>query len=223
MIDFCKDFMNPIFIKNEEFLDILGRCSDLLHSDLVKNIKIQHNDCHYDDYTSDEYLKEVVDMGRSHAGFPKVSKSFLVSVGRFSTGNYDTDLKLTKVINELNLELLSFLGVRHNALFMIYPPGGFIDWHNNANAPGYNVLLTYSEEGKGEWNHIDRSGEKIVIPDIKGWQCKYGYYGPYDEPENLVYHCAKTDCWRMTVAFVYNSDEEGRMMAELMLEDISSK
>ena len=220
-----EDVMNKIDIKNESLLKILEECSSLINSPLLRDIKISCDNQNMDDWVSEKYLNNIVSMGRKHDGFPVSAKSFSLQVGQFNLGNSEKDLQLTRLINNLNVRLIAELGVRNNALFMVYPPGGYISWHNNANASGYNVLLTWSEKGDGAWQHVNpKTGEIVTIPDVKGWQCKYGFYGQYDDgDEKLVYHCAYTNCWRMTIAFVYNRDEIGRNMAEMLLEDISQQ
>lgn len=223
-MDFYKEIMNTVDIKNENLLSILRECSDLIKNPILETIKVSNNNQDMQNWVGEDYKKQIIAMGRGHDGFPVSSKSFSLQVGHFTLGESKKELELAKTINRLNESLIAELGVRNNALFMVYPPGGYISWHNNANASGYNVLLTWSEEGNGAWQHVDPITEELVtIPDIKGWQCKYGYYGSYDDgDEKLVYHCAYTNCWRITIAFVYNRDESGKNMAEMMLEDISN-
>ena len=48
----------------------------------------------------------------------------------------------------------------------MYPPGGYISWHNNANASAYNLIFTWSETGDGYFKYIDgETKEEIVIKD----------------------------------------------------------
>ena len=130
---------------------------------------------------------------------------------------------ITGMPEELVNEVCMFLGAHRKALSMVYPPGGFIGWHNNANAGGYNIIFTWSEKGDGQWEHIDPiTKEHVVIPDVEGWQCKYGYYGTYDEYDKILYHAARTNCLRSTIAFVFNSDETGKRMAEHVVEEIQT-
>jgi hypothetical protein len=102
--------------------------------------------------------------------------------------------------------------------------GGNISWHNNANAPAYNFVFTWSETGDGWWKHWDNEKkEMITIPDVKGWQCKAGYFGSYeDNEERLVYHTAKNGGTglRMTVAFVLDRSEMALGMQDWIIEDI---
>ena len=102
---------------------------------------------------------------------------------------------------------------------------GFISWHNNANASAYNLIFTWSETGDGYFKYIDGyTGDEIVIPDKKGWQCKAGYFGAYnEEPEKLVYHTASTDCWRITVSYIFNREEMSLGLQEDVIEEIKSK
>lgn len=61
----------------------------------------------------------------------------------------------------------------------------------------------------------------VVIPDVKGWQCKAGYFGAYEDPqEQLVYHSARTNCLRMTVAFVLDRSEMSSGLQDWIIEDI---
>ena len=107
----------------------------------------------------------------------------------------------------------------------MYPPKGFISWHNNANASAYNLIFTWSETGDGYFKYIDGyTGDEIVIPDKKGWQCKAGYFGAYnEEPEKLVYHTASTDCWRITVSYIFNREEMSLGLQEDVIEEIKFK
>ena len=73
----------------------------------------------------------------------------------------------------MNQDLIEWLGVRHNALTAIYPPGGYISWHNNANASAYNLIFTWSESANGQFNYVDPSTKEVVVMrDVEGWQCK---------------------------------------------------
>ena len=64
----------------------------------------------------------------------------------------------------------------------------------------------------------------MVIKDVPGWQCKYSYYGSYDDGlDKVLYHCAHTNCLRVTFAFVFNRDVTGRRMAEMLIEEIETE
>ena len=50
------------------------------------------------------------------------------------------------------------------------------------------------------------------------------YFGAYDEePEKLVYHTASTDCWRITVSYIFNREEMSLGIQEDVIEEIKSK
>ena len=118
---------------------------------------------------------------------------------------------------------MSWLGVKNNALTAWYPPGGFISWHNNANAAAYNLIFTWSETGEGQFEYVDPISKKVVVmQDKPGWQCKAAYFGHYGEPERLFYHAAKSDCWRCTVSFTFDTSVLSAELREDLLEEISS-
>ena len=181
-----------------------------------------------DYYTGDEYFQKIYDMGKSHNGFPEVIVSHSFGIGQL---RFENDAGNSNIIPEVSEKQQSFLtniqttfNLKRPALFAVYPPGGYISWHNNANAAAYNFIFTWSETGDGYWKHWDNKEKKMIkIPDVKGWQCKAGYFGSYnDPPEKLVYHTAKTNCLRMTIAFVLDKREISQGMQEWVIEDIQA-
>ena len=48
----------------------------------------------------------------------------------------------------------------------MYPPGGYISWHNNANASAYNLVFTWSESGNGYFKYIDGETKKEIVEGI---------------------------------------------------------
>ena len=223
MIDFYADVMNTAVVRNPDILEILNKQVDLVRKvdlDLVHRVG---EEADRDYYVSREYCDKIRYMGAGHLGFPEQSYGFELAEGKINYRDEKRKFELEQEANEIGHELQAYLGAHNKALHMIYPPGGFIGWHNNANAPGYNILFTWSEKGDGYWEHIDpKTGEVVHIPDVEGWQCKYGYYGTYAEPERICYHAASTNCLRSTVAFVFNADETGKMMAEMVVEEIET-
>lgn len=220
-MSFCEELMNPIEIKNERVLKILDKAVEMVKNGIQDSYKLHGKNEESHRWVSREYLDYVLSLGRKHDGFPVSSKSW--NLGQTRAVDVK-DLEDYQRVSQLKEELIAELGVRYNALFSVYPPGGYISWHNNQNAPGYNVLLTWSETGEGYWEHLDPITKEIVrIDDVPGWQCKYGYYGSYEEGEDKVlYHAAATDCLRITIAFVFNKEEGGKYMSELMIEDLES-
>ena len=204
-----------INLKNQEFIDILNEYKDiLLHRDnvddepfIAKELRVSGENQNAEDFISDEYMKDIISQGRSHDGFPKVLKGFTGL--KFQDDTHTNGDKIKEATKTLNSKLIEFLSCRNNALNACYPPGGFISWHNNANAAGYNIIITYSETGEGWFDYWDtEKKERVRIQDKPGWQAKMTYFGPYDSPEKLCYHAAYTDCYRITVAFVFQEANE---------------
>jgi hypothetical protein len=143
-------------------------------------------------------------------GFPEKLKGYsLKSVGydrHTLKEKANSNFFFNKKYLELNTKLQTVLGTFHNALCVVYPPDGFIAWHNNANASAYNLIFTWSETGDGYWKHIDpNTNEEVLVPDVPGWRCKAFYFGAYkDDPKDIVYHMASTDCWRMTISYMFD-------------------
>ena len=224
MTDFYKECMNTAVIRNPEFLDLLNQYSDLVQSINVEQVRnIPTHLAHSNDFVSEEYMKSIVYAGRTHAGYPEECYGFELSADRLHMDNNAEWLRVSRENERINNDIVNYLGAHRRALSMVYPPGGFIGWHNNANASGYNVIFTWSSEGEGEWQHIDPvTKEHVRIPDVKGWQCKYGYYGSYNEMNRVLYHAASTNCLRATIGFVFDANESGKSMAEMVIEEIET-
>jgi hypothetical protein len=217
--------VRDIDLKNEEFLCILNEYKDVLLKRepgddtplIAKEIPIRHLEDKPENWLSDEYMHEIISMGASHDGFPKVLKGF---AGLKQEDNNPRGKTIKEATSTLNTKLLQFLSARNNALNACYPPGGFISWHNNANAKGYNIIITYSENGNGWFDYWDlQKKERVRIQDKPGWQAKMTYFGPYDDPDKLCYHAAYTDDYRITVAFVFDEADE---FWEEVIEDLET-
>ena len=218
---------------NDFALDILNEALWFVQGNNYKSVicgrKDKHTKKDADYYTGDEYYNKIVSMGSAHNGFPEVvvSHSFGLSNLKF-----EKEKEVTEKIPQVSFHLDSFLNriqttfnLKRNALFSVYPPGGYISWHNNANASAYNFIFTYSETGDGYWKHWDTKEQKmVVIPDVKGWQCKAGYFGSYEDGmEKVVYHTAANTSdtgLRMTVAFVLDRSEMSSGIQDWVIEDI---
>jgi hypothetical protein len=120
--------------------------------------------------------------------------------------------------SKTNDKLMDFFGARNNALQMYYPAGGYIGWHNNANARGYNIVLSCNPGADGEFEHWDHVNNKLnVFKDQSGWNCKVGYFGGFDEPEKMYWHCARTRSPRLTLSYVIYD----KNLWEDMVQDIN--
>lgn len=214
--DYCIDLLNEAlwFTQEANYKKVEGKKLDQLDK--------------ADYYTGNKYFEKILSMGENHNGFPEILVGY--SFGSFvklDKNSEDYDMNLAKVLGKssdfLN-KIQTTFNLKRNALFSLYPPGGYISWHNNANASAYNFIFTWSETGDGYWQHYDMKEQKhVVIPDVKGWQCKAGYFGAYaDGKDKLVYHTARTrNSIRMTIAFVLDRSEMSSGLQNWIIEDIS--
>ena len=121
-----------------------------------------------------------------------------------------------------------FLGGNSMALCALYPPGGYIPWHHNGNAPGYNILLHYSWGGDGSFYTLD-GGEIIEYSDKDSqWVARAGRFldtvgsvnskTPRADAETASWHCAKTDSWRLTISTIIDNED----MWNSVIEELES-
>jgi hypothetical protein len=218
--------MKSVKIKNQEVLNILSEFIDLWwdkRNSNLQNFYLGAKDVNREDYINDEYKNKIINMSTAHEGFPEKLRGYSIKDVSDRPGLIRSDLEISKNYMKINEKMQINLGTRHNALCSVYPPGGFISWHNNANAPSYNLIFTWSENGNGYWKHVDPyTGKDVVVHDVPGWQCKAFYFGAYeDRPEDLVYHMASTDCWRMTVSYIF--DRTHKQFWEGVIEEIETE
>ena len=232
-------------INNEELLEVLNKFKWFF--DERRNLEnFVHVTCEGDrreDFIGDNAqfgLEYVMGQGHNHEGFPDSLKAYSLDsekiVNNVKKFDRHGDAKeaeqqlwlaeATKNYSLWNKELIELLCVRNNALAALYPPKGYISWHNNANASAYNFIFTWSEHGDGYFDYVDTStGEVVRIPDVKGWQCKAGYFGSYAEHEDkLVYHSAATDTgWRLTISFMLDQSDLSLGMQEDVISEIKGE
>jgi hypothetical protein len=198
-----------------------------------KNLFLGYEDQKHrrDHWTGEELRLQIMKSERSHEGFPDCLHGY-----SFGTTNikFAPDIPIDDLVSvaqrtnhklqETIAKFQTHFGFKKNALFCVYPPGGFISWHNNANAPAYNFIFTWSEKGQGWFKYWDTEKKEIVtFQDKAGWQCKAGYFGPYAEGnDGLCYHAASTDCLRMTIAFTLDRDEVSKGWQDWIIDDIST-
>jgi hypothetical protein len=217
--------MRSVSIKNPEVLSVLNEFINIWWDKKETDLKKYYLGAKDEDrnsYISDEYKNKLMSMGSSHDGYPEKIRGYNIKLD----GNVNllsSDPEITRNYIKINEKIQHILSTRHNALCAVYPPGGFIAWHNNANAAAYNLIFTWSENGDGYWKHVDPyTGKDVIVQDVPGWQCKAFYFGAYnDGPENLVYHMASTDCWRMTVSYTF--DRTHKQFWEDVIEEIENE
>lgn len=211
-----------------EILEILTPYSDFVFKNLrvLDDLSRYEWDRHhksstvtYEDALGEEYLKGIVDFGDKHIGFPE--HKYCIDIGllaqiTYPAGWMDAVKPHLDKYREVSFELSSLLGAKQQAVNVYYPPDGFMGWHNNWNAYGYNILLSYNEvEEGGVFKYRDPSTKEIVtMPDKVGWQCKVGYYGSKKEPDKIYYHCAGSRTPRLTLGFIVPDLEMWRDMIE---------
>jgi len=226
--------MRTIPVRNKELLNILNEYPKLReHENFKEYLRLfsasKESESQADYYTGEEYRKEVMRQDLQHEGFPDymLSYNFKISSTEHNmfTGRAPAVWRneFTKNLVNLNDKMMNFLATRNNALTVMYPPGGYISWHNNWNAHGHNFIFTWSETGDGWFKYVDPKTKKIItIQDQPGWQCKAAYFGSYHERDKVVYHAAKTNCWRCTVSYIFNETDIAEEFREEIIEDISS-
>lgn len=83
-------------------------------------------------------------------------------------------------------------------LQIYYPPSGFLGWHTNDDAKGYNVLLTYSRSDK---SYLETHNNKIY--DKIGWSAKINHFHGTSN-----WHRVVAADHRISFAFLYDTEEK---------------
>lgn len=211
-------------LKNEEFLSILDEVSNTYFDEkyvpLLTNSKIIG--CFEKEgkreTLTDEYLEKLMDTPEKHEGYPESMRGFFA----LQTGLYQDSIRMNPPKGTLDLwrelifrcgkltkEIECWLSTRNEAYFTYYPEDGYIGWHNNQNASGYNFILSYSETGTGFFEYVDpETKEKVVCQDEKQkWTCKAGYFGSLKEDNKLLWHKAEANGGRrITISYVVPSE-----------------
>jgi hypothetical protein len=230
--------IKDIEINSKELLEILNKYVKLADSESFKETAELHKETQKDAepgqrerWTGEQYLNDLR-SGRlgDHEGFPDhfVAINFKPNQPEFmyqcfkKDADHEKRMEVQETIYRLNEEMMTFLGVRNNALCAFYPPEGYISWHNNWNAPGYNLIFSWSETGDGWFKHLDPNTGKIVHhQDKPGWQLKAGYFGSHDEREKICWHTASTDCRRITVSFIFDHSDMALNLQDDVIAEIS--
>ena len=157
--------MLDIPINNTDILNSLNNFLWFYENRNNKDWKVGGRSKHRNHFVGDSHKNTIINMGRNHDGYPESGYYY-----NFKADSHNRGKGLPKEIiqqyNIVNTELQEKLCTRRNALCVMYPPGGFIGWHNNANASAYNLIFTWSETGDGYFKYIDgETKEEIVIKD----------------------------------------------------------
>lgn len=167
---------------------------------------------------SDEYLFEAFKLNVKDFGYPRAAHGCNVL-----EVNKNTLHRVELPIIQKNVSSIGqFLGTPVNALTMSYPDNGYIGWHHNGNAPGHNILFSYSQDGDGNFSFWDYDTKSIVrLYDKPGWNVKVGYYpSERTETDRVYWHMAQTKKHRVSIAFIINQKEMWKnMIDEITLGD----
>ena len=227
--------MRSISLRNKTILKILNDFKDYILDESLSYILNEEKS--YKSYRkpfektiTEEYLNHIRKDPNKHEGYPECLRGVElkndVPLSEVFSLNNNEEIKdqLNSIIEKSThvcSELNKFIASRNNALCAYYPEDGFIGWHNNQNAPGNNILFSYSETGTGWFEYLDLKTNKTVkMPDQKGvWTCKVGYYGTYEEEDKVFWHKAESNGGRrITVAFMCPDE----MMWNMAIEDIET-
>lgn len=207
---------------SSDLLNILTPYSDWFFSqpdrDVLREYPIRTFNFSCETATGEDYLQHIMGKNFDHEGFPETALCCDLSLGRNEVPSHHM-----KEQQKVNRELISYLGARNNAVHVYYPKGGWMGWHNNWNAQGYNILLSYNTvERGGYFRYRDPlTRERVTLYDPeKQWTAKVGYFGPKEKMDTVVYHCAGAPLGdRLTIAYVIPDKEIWKMM----IEDISGQ
>lgn len=165
-----------------------------------------------------------------HVGFPIDMYGLDFNYNNLRSAADRADQDFFDEIRRMNIEIdqrfQALMGAYHPALKAFYPANGYIAWHTNWNAPGYNLVFSFSPTGNGYWRHVDPTTATSIHPDPKnivqindvpGWHCKAGYFGGKDEINKLMWHSAHTHEPRLTLSYVFKD----KALWEDLLEEIN--
>lgn len=203
--------MTEIVIRNEEFLKLLDDTVEMFlpHRELMTELSANEGDVPIgagEYYCQPKHLYDKMSKPDDHIGFPEHAYGFQVSHGAKSHPEIFEPLKM-----HTKSELVRIFGANNNSLTSYYPPYGYVGWHTNWNAYGYQMIITWSESGDGYFSYYDNETKGIVTHhDRTGWQARWYRFGREDEPEHVCWHTAWTNCPRFTLAFKFPYGDESQ-------------
>jgi len=165
-----------------------------------KSLELGEWEADHEWYCSEEYLWYVKEEhGDSHQGFPETYYS--INLPQLKRKQPD---QWADYVYRVKNEVATSLGAHTSALALMYPPEGFVGWHTNWNCASYQILFTWSETGDGYFRYVDPATDEIVtLEDQPGWNVRYHYFGSKDEPNQVLWHSAYTNCDRFSFAYKY--------------------
>lgn len=159
---------------------------------------------------SDEYLYKALECPVGEYCFPRCAYGIDTTLAKAKS------LYWNDVASPFLKRIVNYTGSPANALTMFYPEQGYIGWHHNGNAAGYNFLMTYSIDGDGYFKYYNKETDDFtVLHDVPGWNFRFGYYPDirYEE-DNLFWHTAYTEKPRLTIGWVVKHREIWKSLLE---------
>lgn len=200
--------LNPPF--NSELIEILDEFIEWFYSQDLTQLKYKGEADETEYYTSQEYYDSI--DWETHIGFPLSSHG--VDLCDFGA----TPDSWREKVRKTQTKICNILSAKITALLIHYPPNGYIGWHDNRNCPGYNIIITHTQNGNGFFRYFE-DGKIITVKDEPGWNIKYGYYGNFEEKEKQFRHCAHTKEDRFTLGFVIPDKNMWEMAIEELCEE----
>lgn len=205
LLSILNEFSDYFFTKDLNHLESLIGSNPHIRKSSIKEKA--------DEATSHEYLKNALKAPPLDYGFPRHSWGLELHHDR----QFIEDASLLEQCRLTNGKLMDFFGARNNALQMFYPAGGYIGWHTNCNAKGYNIVISCNPGADGYFVHYDHNNDKFnYFYDSPGWNIKAGYFGSDKEPEKMYWHAAKTNTPRVTLSYIiYDKNIWEDMMCDI--------
>lgn len=220
--------MKEVYLKNQRLIKILsGITEDVFNESNLQRLSKEAQQRHKKDGlitelhpASDEYFRRALKYPIKDFGFPRAA----LGIGTLSTNSEGSNFFYDLVSKKL-MRLQNTVGSPQNALCMLYPDDGYIGWHHNGNAPGYNILFSYSQDGDGYFKYYDREKDEVIyMHDKPGWNVKCGYYpSEIAESDRVYWHAAATKKARLSIAFVINNRDMWVNMIEYVTENEHDK
>ena len=203
------------YCNDDEILSILQKLGEYLDNLDENKIRIEHrreNKPSWKEAICEDYLIEYKKSIRPGPPWHQKIYDLLLDL--------ETRNRHIEVV-KLCADLGKRIGARKQALSSIYPPGGFLAWHHNADVPGRNLIFTWSKTGKGIFRYKrDVPGKASLNYDISdqvGWNVKsFDWFGhKVINHTGYTWHTAGTEDLRCTLAFVIHSNP----MSDMLLEE----
>lgn len=211
--------MQVLQLKNQKIMEILSFIDDIIGNEKFNTLLDHRSQLRTTNQpwhpTSEGYLRNAL---KDPFGYQYPTDALGTDLERLI--DYD-DVAKQKNLRNLIRELGVFLGAPRLALTVFYPDNGYIGWHHNGNANGYNILFSYSKNGDGCFYHYDYDLDKIIsIHDQPGWNVKAGYYPKLKNKEDKVYwHSAGNKTQRVTIAFIIDH----KLLWQDMIDEIENE